>query len=316
MRKIEKMLENMIGKAVDRTIIKMQVAGKKKTLKEDLESNSEQTEDLSWKDKLYYEQRALAGIEERPTQLIKVNKGLLTDAQIYERRLALDEPFDGIEILEAKWSAKFINDLPDSAFALIKDGGKKDETGRTTPRSLRYLPYKGADGKFDLPHLRNALARLPQSDLSDDEKKKAESTLKKAAKEAGIGEYRKENLTLSQAWERRMALGETEMVAASNIVGDGDFRDSYEDLRKKLGDALRNTGKYSEYPAILGTFEDRVIISVYDSKEGTARYFEISYAWNGEKVEITGERELEKKVEFSVKEWIEYLRKELNPPKG
>lgn len=316
MIKIEKILQDMIGKAVDRTIIKMAAAGKKKTLKEDLESNFEQTEDPPWKDELYYEQRALAGIEERPTQLIKVNKGLLTDAQIYERRLALDEPFDGIEILEAKWSAKFINDLPDSAFALIKDGGKKDETGRTTPRSLRYLPYKGADGKPDLPHLRNALARLPQSDLSDAEKKKAEAVLTKAAKEAGIGEYRKESLTLSQAWERRMALGEAEIVAGSNIVGDGDFRDSYEDLRKKIGDALKNTGKYSEWPSIIATFEDRVIVSVYDSKEGTTSYFEISYAWDGDKVKITGERELEKKVEFSVKEWVEYIRKELKPPKG
>ena len=62
----------------------------------------------------------------------------------------------------ATWSTAFINDLPDSSFLFIQPGGKKDETGKTTPRSLRHLPYKDSAGKVDLPHLRNALARLDQ----------------------------------------------------------------------------------------------------------------------------------------------------------
>jgi len=65
----------------------------------------------------------------------------------------------------AKWSTAYINDLPDSAFLYIEPGGKKDEEGKTVPRSLRHFPYKDHTGKIDLPHLRNALARIPQSNL-------------------------------------------------------------------------------------------------------------------------------------------------------
>lgn len=71
--------------------------------------------------------------------------------------------------IKAKWSAEYINDLPDSAFLYIEPGGEKDETGRTTPRSLRHLPYRDADGEIDLPHLRNAIARLSQPDTGERE---------------------------------------------------------------------------------------------------------------------------------------------------
>lgn len=57
-----------------------------------------------------------------------------------------------------------VNNLPDSAFLHVEAGGEKDDTGKTVPRTLRHLPYKTADGKIDLPTLRNALSRLGQSD--------------------------------------------------------------------------------------------------------------------------------------------------------
>lgn len=83
--------------------------------------------------------------------------------------------------LKAVWSAAFENDLPDSCFLYVAPGGKKDSDGKTTPRSLRYFPYKNSDGSVDLPHLRNALARIPQSNLPQDVKdrltKKARSIL-------------------------------------------------------------------------------------------------------------------------------------------
>lgn len=59
------------------------------------------------------------------------------------------------------WSTAYVNDLPDSAFLYIEEGGT-EEDGKTTPRSLRHLPYKNAEGEVDLPHLRNALARINQ----------------------------------------------------------------------------------------------------------------------------------------------------------
>jgi len=66
-----------------------------------------------------------------------------------------------------KWSRKYINDLPDSAFLYIEDGGKKDEEGKTVPRSLRHLPYKDDEGNIDLPHLRNAIVRLSQENTGE-----------------------------------------------------------------------------------------------------------------------------------------------------
>jgi hypothetical protein len=66
---------------------------------------------------------------------------------------------------DAEWTAAFVNNLPDSAFLYIAPGGDKDGEGKTMPRSLRHLPYRGADGKVDLPHLRDALSRIPQTDI-------------------------------------------------------------------------------------------------------------------------------------------------------
>ena len=93
------------------------------------------------------------------------------------------------DISKAKWTTAYINNLPDAAFAVIEPGGKKDDTGKTEPRRLRHLPHHNASVKratentsVDLPHLRNALARLPQLKLSDSLKKKAYNHLANHAK--------------------------------------------------------------------------------------------------------------------------------------
>jgi len=69
---------------------------------------------------------------------------------------------EGLEKEHSVWSTAYVNNLPDSSFLWIEQGGKKDQDGKTVPRSLRHLPYKDANGKVDLPHLRNAIARIPQ----------------------------------------------------------------------------------------------------------------------------------------------------------
>lgn len=66
---------------------------------------------------------------------------------------------------KSMWSMATVDDLPDSSFLYIEGGGKKDDEGKTTPRSLRHFPYKDASGKVDLPHLRDAIGRIPQSSL-------------------------------------------------------------------------------------------------------------------------------------------------------
>jgi len=92
----------------------------------------------------------------------------------------------GRNVKEAEWDTSYINDLPDSAFAVISKGGHKDEQGKTVPRTLRHLPHHKADGSLDLPHLRNALARLSQTDLTPEERAEAKRHLCAHAKEAGI----------------------------------------------------------------------------------------------------------------------------------
>jgi len=103
-----------------------------------------------------------------------------------------EESNDGVE--EAVWSTKFVNNLPDAAFAVILPGGKKDEEGKTKPRSLRKLPHHGMNVRtgrehdtVDLPHLRNALARLPQADIPPALRAKARAHLEAHAKALKIG---------------------------------------------------------------------------------------------------------------------------------
>jgi HK97 family phage prohead protease len=69
-----------------------------------------------------------------------------------------------------------INDLPDSDFAYIEPGGTKDSDGKTIPRSKRHFPI------HDEAHIRNALARLSQSEFGG----KARSKVMAAARTAGI----------------------------------------------------------------------------------------------------------------------------------
>jgi HK97 family phage prohead protease len=99
------------------------------------------------------------------------------DTRVLATKAAEEHLFTAMELegalageLKAVWTAAYINDLPDSAFLHIEPGGTKDDQGNTTPRSLRYFPYKDASGNVDMPHLRNALARISQSDLSQNVK--------------------------------------------------------------------------------------------------------------------------------------------------
>lgn len=79
--------------------------------------------------------------------------------------------------MHAVWDTAYVNNLPDSCFAYIEPGGQKDAQGKTVPRSKRHLPYKGSDGKPDLPHVRNALARLNQVQNMPADKKASVKTM-------------------------------------------------------------------------------------------------------------------------------------------
>ena len=95
------------------------------------------------------------------------------DTRVLTYKAILDELIPRSELegaaggeLKAVWTTAYVNDLPDSAFLYVAPGGEKDSDGKTTPRSLRYFPVRDATGAVDQAHVRNALARIPQSDLS------------------------------------------------------------------------------------------------------------------------------------------------------
>jgi len=90
-----------------------------------------------------------------------------------------------LPIRAAVWSTAMMNDLPDSAFLHVETGGTKTD-GKTTPRSLRHFPYKNAAGAVDVPHLKNALSRIPQSALPQATKDMVLRKAKRIAKANGI----------------------------------------------------------------------------------------------------------------------------------
>ena len=84
------------------------------------------------------------------------------------------------EMTAKKFTSKEVNNLPDSDFAYISPGGKKDSEGKTIPRSLRHLPIP------DAAHVRNALARLDQTKIPPAAKKAALAKIKRKAEELGV----------------------------------------------------------------------------------------------------------------------------------
>ena len=70
-----------------------------------------------------------------------------------ERELAISKPLEKA----AQWTTQFINNLPNSSFAVVETGYKDGMN-----KNARHLPFKDGGGKVDLPHLRNALARANQ----------------------------------------------------------------------------------------------------------------------------------------------------------
>lgn len=93
--------------------------------------------------------------------------------------------FEKLQSSFAKWDTKYINDLPNSSFAVVE---KDYKDGEINDKKARHLPYKDADGNIDLPHLRNALSRMGQieavgsSETSEELRAKARKVLLPLAK--------------------------------------------------------------------------------------------------------------------------------------
>jgi hypothetical protein len=96
---------------------------------------------------------------------------------------------DADDRIDGLWTTAYVNALPDAAFAAIEPGGQLDDEGKTVPRSLRHLPHHTAavhsgteNSSVDVPHLRDALSRAPQTMISPELRSHAEMHLRAHAK--------------------------------------------------------------------------------------------------------------------------------------
>lgn len=135
---------------------------------------------------------------------------------------------------KAVWSTAYVNALPDSAFLYIAPGGKKDEEGKTVPRALRYFPIRDNQGKLDLPHLRNAIARIPQS--------KAPGLT--AAKMQALQE--KARTLLAEATEKADRSEDDRLVIELGGMGELPV-----DIQKAANAFVQLTGPERQLPAVL-----------------------------------------------------------------
>ena len=126
----------------------------------------------------------------------------------------------------AQISAADQNDLPDSAFAYIEPGGKVVD-GKTEPRSKRHFPV------HDAAHVRNALARAPQSPFGD----KAMPRIRAAAKRLGV-QVSDDSGGRAATWgdtERRYTPGALEVRAVADGARIGGYGAVFGKLSRNLG---------------------------------------------------------------------------------
>ena len=165
----------------------------------------------------------------------------------------------------AEWTTAYINKLPDSAFAVIESGGKKDDEDKTTPRSLRHLPHHDAEGNIDRAHLQNALARMNQ--MKDGSQAMASRHLQAHAKSENMGKAAVEGATGA-------ALAEASYEQRTERIREA--------VRAKYGQSLTPYGVQECY--VEATYEDSVVANV------SGKLWRIPYTMSGTTVEL-GEAE-------------------------
>lgn len=89
-----------------------------------------------------------------------------------------------VDHADAEWTTAEVNDFPDSSFLYVESGGEKDKEGKTVPRTLRHFPYKDGAGKLNLPHLRDAISRIPQSDVPKEKQETLQAHARKLLADA------------------------------------------------------------------------------------------------------------------------------------
>jgi len=188
----------------------------------------------------------------------------LSDDELLATADALSE-LDPEDIELKKIARKAINDLPDSDFAYIEPGGRKDKTGRTVPRSLRHLPI------HDAAHVRSALSRLPQTDIPAAAKKKAAAKIRRAAKKFGV--------TPAKTKKKSSLKGDR------NMSGTKETANLIDELKKKYGD---NEAAAPILERLSAAFEDDITLST-DSVEAFEAILEQVTSSSAQMVEMSAQ---------------------------
>jgi HK97 family phage prohead protease len=113
-----------------------------------------------------------------------------------------------------------VNDLPDDQFGYVEQGGAKDGSGKTVPRSLRHFPL------HDKAHVQNALAQASKSPFGD----KAMPKIKAAAKKFGVDVSSDSNGSASRAepvYFRTYELEDIHIVRAAQGDSTGRLVEAY-----------------------------------------------------------------------------------------
>jgi hypothetical protein len=161
-----------------------------------------------------------------------------------------------VKLKEAEWDTEYVNDLPNSSFAYIESGGEKDEQGKTTPRSLRHLPFKDKEGNIDQEHLAAALQALGGARTGEPlpYAEEAKPKLCAAAKEIGMASEVCGLTDQSEALREKLTETEGKLSEAESKLAEANK--TIEELRKQVpgGGLLTNPPKMipiSEAVAVL-----------------------------------------------------------------
>jgi len=203
----------------------------------------------------------------------------------------------------AKWTRKFINSLPDSAFAVIEPAYPE----KSEDKNCRHLPHHNGEGdlgkeksnaNLDLPHYKNALARASQiksvtdSISTEDLQKKAISQLERH-KDA-LEKSSEETKTEEKATETK-----TEPIVAETKVEEPKVEETKEVKAQELQIIepkiiVKVTRIYSD--TFVDTYADGTMSG---TSEGKSFYKTITEYKDGTQDVVEGESEYKKKYDFA-----------------
>ena len=128
------------------------------------------------------------------------------------------------EIDNAEWGTGYINSLPNMAFAAVESCASEKKTARHLPHHNKDVKSAVENSSVDLPHLRNALARVNQikavCEGTDIEalKRKAHKHLLTHARALGVGEQEIEQLIERNSLEDKQDMTKKEKETKDKLA--------------------------------------------------------------------------------------------------